>query len=141
MLVYLPPGFEAAAHTGDVFEAILEKKRRRPETTVTVVAVNHDWRFFVGVAKKFLHVAIVEVNRAVNMRVAIGTGIANIDEHTFVAIELLLSVMNLNLRNLHLRPLLAYSRSSIKPKPACPQRQISRPIMGDGYPSCYNLAP
>src|SRR5512135_80955 len=101
MLIRLPPGFEAAAHADDVLEAVFQKKGGGAEAAVAVVAVNHEAFFFVGVLKKLLHVAVVQMNRPRNMRLAVGAGIANIDEQGLLLIEFSLGIMNLNLRAFH----------------------------------------
>ena len=41
MLTDLPPGFEAAAHTGDIFESVFQKVSDGSQTPVTVITV-HD---------------------------------------------------------------------------------------------------
>ena len=59
MLIQLPPCFEAAAHTRDVFETVFNEIRGRSKTAVTVVAVDDDRGLFVGVLDKFLNIAIM----------------------------------------------------------------------------------
>ena len=64
MLVDLPPGFEAAAHAGDVFEAVFQKVSDGSKAAVAVVAVNDDFAVLVRAGDEFLHVTIVPMNRS-----------------------------------------------------------------------------
>src|SRR4030095_10920428 len=97
MLIHLPPCFEAAAHTRDVFEAVFNEVRGRAKTAVTVIAVDDDRGLFVGVLDKFLNIAIMEMQRAGYVRCAIRSRIANIDKDGRFLIQLLFRLMNLNL--------------------------------------------
>src|SRR6266545_2950910 len=132
MLIHLPPRFEAATHARNVFESIVNQKRGCAETAVAVIAINNNRLILFRFLQKLLCVAVVQVKRPRNMRLAVRSGIANIDARTRSLIELRLGIMNLNLRDFHTGPLLTYSYFSIKPKLDCPQQQISSRIIGDG---------
>ena len=101
MLIQLPPPLETAAHADDVFKSILDQKRGRAETAVTVITINHNRFFLVGLLNEFLNVAIVQTNRAGDMRLAVRGRIANIDEQALFLIEPLSGVVNLYLRDIH----------------------------------------
>src|SRR5439155_7485059 len=109
MLIHLPPCFEAAAHTRDVFEAVFNEVRGRAKTAVTVVAVDNDRGLFVGVLDKFLNIAIIEMQRAGYVRRAIRSGIANIDKDGRFLFQLLFRLMYLDLGNIYHRSQLLVS--------------------------------
>src|SRR5918999_3838031 len=119
MLIHLPPCFEAAAHAGDVFKSIVNEKSGRAETAVAMIAVDYDRLILIRTLQKILHVVIVQMNRARNMRLPIGTRIANIDKGNRSFIQLLLSIVNLHLGNLHASAP-RYGSSSFKLETSCP---------------------
>src|SRR5258708_32595490 len=80
VLIHRTPSFEPAAHARDVLKTVLDEKRGRTETAVAVVTIHHDRLLLVGVLQKLLHVGVIELNRAGNVRLAVGAGIANVDE-------------------------------------------------------------
>ena len=97
MLIRLPPGFEPAAHARHILEAVFHEVSRGPKAAVAVIAVNDHWRLFVGILDKFLNIAVLKMPRAGDMSRAIGTRIANIDEHTLFLVEFFLGLVYLYL--------------------------------------------
>ena len=137
MFIHLPPGFEAAAHARDILETILYEIRRRPQAAVTVVAVDDDRRFFVRALNELLHVAVMQVQRAGDMCRKVRTGVPDIDESAGALIELLLSLVNLNLRDLHGQHLLDGQLLSSSPASVHREKFRSAPVC-DYPPGCYN---
>jgi hypothetical protein len=97
MFIYLPPCFEAAAHARNNLEAVFNEVSGGAETAVTVIAVNHYRRLFVGVLDKFLNIAIMKMERAGYVGCAIRTRIANIDKNAFFLVEFFLGLVYLYL--------------------------------------------
>jgi hypothetical protein len=97
MLIRLPPGFEPAAHARNILEAVFHEVSRGAEAAVTVIAVNDDRCLLVGIVDEFLNVAVMKMSRAGYMGRAIGTRIANIDEHALFLVEFFLGLVYLYL--------------------------------------------
>src|SRR4030095_6323532 len=127
MLIHRTPSFEPAAHARDVRKTVLDEKCGRAETAVAVITIHHHRLFLGGVLQKLLHVAVIELNRTGNVRLAVGAGITNIDEQTALLVELLFSLMNGYLGNFH-SALLASCCRFIKLESSCPPREIFSPI-------------
>src|SRR4029450_9638347 len=125
MLIHRTPSFKPAAHARDVLKTIFDEKRRRSQTAIAVITIHHYRLFLVGVLQKRLDVAVVELKPAGNVRLAIGGGIANVDEQTTLLVELLFSLVNGYLGNFHIA-LLASCCRFIKLESSCPQREIFR---------------
>src|SRR5215475_1137394 len=101
MLIHRSPSFKSAAHAHDVGKAVLNEKRRRAQTAVTVVTINHDVFVLVRLLHELLYVAVIQMDRSRNMRLPVRAGIANIDEQAPFLIESLFRFANLNLGNFH----------------------------------------
>src|SRR5919106_885904 len=97
MLVCPPPRFESAAHARHILETVFNEISRRSQTAVPVITVHDHWHLFVGILNKILNIAVVEMERAGNVRRTIRTRVANIDEHAFFFVELLLGLVYLDL--------------------------------------------
>jgi len=68
MLVDLPPGFEAAAHAGDVFEAVFQKVSDGSKAAVAVAAAKDDFAVLIRACDEFLHVPVMQMNGSGNVR-------------------------------------------------------------------------
>ena len=92
MFIHRTPSFKPAAHARDVLKTIFDEKRRRSQTAIAVITIHHYRLFLGGVLQKRLDVAVVELNRAGNVRLVVGAGIANVDEQTTLRIGVRASV-------------------------------------------------
>src|ERR1043166_2314967 len=69
MLVNLPPRFEPATHARDVFEAVFQEISRSSQTTVPMIAINDQLAIFIRAFDEALHISVVEMKSAGNMRI------------------------------------------------------------------------
>lgn len=80
MLVHLAPGLKAAAHARYILEAVFNEVCCGAQAAVAVVAIDDHIGILIRILDELLHVSIVQVHRAGNVRRLIRTWITDVDE-------------------------------------------------------------